>query len=135
MKKWIKWSIASALLGCVGASVIGLAVGCTARIDNTVFSGGNGKVSITTLQTPTSATTSNGQTIKISQNTTNPSITKITATSNPFDLPSRIAYNSDKSVACVIYLITENQALNQKSRSPQVNIYQSEKAMAPHSRS
>ena len=107
MKKWIKWSIAGFLWTCVGASVIGLAVGCTTNINGTVITTNNNGISITHEQTLSEAGP-----YKLSTTISGVQTTTINNKTNTLNLPSSVKYNNDKTCPCIISLITENQTFN-----------------------
>ena len=110
MKKSIKILTGLLSIGLVGC-VVGCITSCTTNINGTVITTNNDGISITHEQTLTQA----GQ-YKLSTNSSSAPITKITTGTNTLNLPSSVAYNKDKTVPCVITLITENQTFDAISR-------------------
>lgn len=110
MKKSIKILTGLLSIGLIGC-VVGCITSCTTNINGTVITTNNNGISITHEQTLSTA----GQ-YKLSTTSSNAPVTKIAKGTNTLNLPSSVAYNSDKSVQCVITLVTENQTFDAISR-------------------
>lgn len=110
MKKSIKILSGLLCIGLVGC-IVGCITACTTNINGTVISTNNNGISITHEQTLSTA----GQ-FKLSTNSSSAPITNITKGTNTLNLPSSVSYNKQKSVQCVITLITENQPFDAISR-------------------
>lgn len=111
MKKIFKWSIAGVLWACVGACVIGLAVGCTSKFNNTTITVNNNGISIHTAE-PLTKFNIGTQSIPLSTSSSNLEGTTITNNNNTLNFPSQITYKANKSFPCIISLLTENGTFN-----------------------
>lgn len=113
MKQWLKWLIGGGLLSGACASIVGLAVGCTATFGNTTITiNGNG-LSWYNKETPDDF---NQNSYKVSTSDSNLEPSTPTTTSNTLNLPLSVSYNKQKIGACVFTLISPKVPANQISR-------------------